>query len=44
MIVRSRPPDIKSGQQENAHGEVGDKASHDHDRKGTLRVGTDLMG
>lgn len=43
MIGGARPPDIKGGQQENAHDEVADQASHHHDRKGTLRVGADVM-
>src|ERR1022692_515140 len=44
MICRARPPHIESGQQENAHGQIGDQAAHYHDRKGALGIGADRVG
>src|SRR5580658_2994804 len=44
MIRGARPPDIKGRQQENAHSQVGDQASHYYDGKGALGIGAYRVG
>lgn len=43
-VVLARHPDVESGEEEDAHHEVGDQAAHDNDGEGALGVGADIVG
>src|SRR5208337_2784394 len=43
LVGGSRPPDIKSGQQKNAHQQVGDQSADNHDGKRPLRIRSDVV-
>src|SRR5271170_5119090 len=43
LISLAREPDIESGQDKDAHGQVGDQPAHNDDRERPLRVGPDRV-